>query len=133
MSVVMFSSYPVPALFVRSARPIRKLFLGGAGVGSLPLPSDPVGQVTITFSGVKAGSEIKLISSGMTIIAGTDSASFNTSFVVDKYTVGSANNVIRILIIALGYEIIDISFTIPQSDASIPVFQRIDRTYNNPA
>jgi hypothetical protein len=95
------------------------------------LPTDSIGNVTITFSGVKLGSEIKIFSASGVLIDGTESSSSLPSFILPKYAAGSANNTVRVLIVALAYEVLDIT-TVLSSSTTIPVFQRIDRTYKNP-
>lgn len=96
------------------------------------LPTDAVGTVKVTITGVKAGTEVKVIDQSLNVVAGTDSSSGDPQLVLSVYAPGSPNNVVRILVIALGYEVIDFNYILPTTDSTIPVFQRIDRTYKNP-
>lgn len=97
------------------------------------LPTESIGAINLSFPGIKAGSELWLMDQSRNVLAGTDSAGLNHSLSVNYFAPGSAKNNIRILIIALGYEVLDLSYTLPSVSTPIPIFQRIDRTYNNPA
>lgn len=97
------------------------------------LPTDPVGNVVISFNGVKDGSEIKIFDIDKTLLNGTDSTSGIPSYILPRYAPGSAYNTVRILIINLGYEVIDLTYVLPTVNSTIPVFQRIDRNYRNPS
>ena len=96
------------------------------------LPTDPVGTVDISFTGVKLGSEIKIFDDDSTLLDGTESSGATPSFTLQRYAPGSPYNTLRILIIALQYEVIDITYELTATDTTIPVFQRIDRNYRNP-
>lgn len=131
MSVIITVMGPLACSYLQPIAKSRKFTLGGIGVGSLPLPTDPVGSITVTLSGVKPGSEIKLIDKDKNVLGGTESLDGVAAFNVNYYAPGSPNNVIRILIISLGYEVIDLAYTLPNTSITIPVFQRIDRNYRN--
>ena len=96
------------------------------------LPEDPAGPITLTFSGIKAGSELHIYypdgSKGATI----ESATTNQQVTVQRYVDGSPFNTVRVLIASLGFENLDFPVELPTSNSSIPVFQRIDRNYRNP-
>lgn len=96
------------------------------------LATDPVGTLDITFSGIKDGSEIKVFDADKLLITGTESSAGIPLVTLSKYAPGSPYNTVRILIINLGYEVIDLTYELPAADATIPVFQRIDRNYRNP-
>lgn len=102
-------------------------------LGRMRLPTEPVGGVTITLTGVKAGSEVYIFDANRNVLAGTESATDPQAFVLQRYVTGNPLNDVRIFIASLGYENIDISYTLPESDSSIPIQQRIDRNYKNPA
>ncbi len=97
-----------------------------------PLPTDPVGTVSVSFSGVKVGSEIKLFNADKALLDGTESSGVLPAFTMQRYAPGSQYNNVRILIMNLGYEVIDIPYELPSVNTTIPVFQRIDRNYRNP-
>ncbi|MEJ7805650.1 MAG: hypothetical protein WKG03_06980 [Telluria sp.] len=42
-------------------------------------------------------------------------------------------NNVRILIINLAYEVVDLTIELGTTNTTVPVFQRIDRNYRNPA
>ena len=96
------------------------------------LATDAVGTSKIAISGIKPGSEIHLISATSEVIASNESASGLAQFEVPRYSAGSAGNTIRVFIIALGFEVIDFPYTLTPSEVSIPIFQRVDRSYRNP-
>ncbi len=97
------------------------------------LASESLGSIVLTFSGIKAGSELWVMDQNRNVLGGTNSAALGQTVPINYYAPGSAGNNVRILIIALGYEVLDLSYTLPAANSTIPVFQRIDRTYNNPA
>ena len=90
--------------------------------------TEVVSGVTLTFGGVKAGSEIHIFNLGGTLLASVESAVENQTI-----SLQTAGVQVRIFIASLGYENIDLKYTVPLSDAAVPVFQRIDRNYRNPA
>ena len=102
-------------------------------VGRFRAPNDPVGIVTLRFSGIKAGSELHLFLPDGSLHASVESVTANQEIVVNRFASGNPNNNVRVLIVSLGYENIDFQFELPTSDAIVPIFQRIDRAYRNPA
>lgn len=96
------------------------------------LPTDPIATVALSFSGVNTGSEIKIFDKDKVLLDGTETSGTTPAFTLQRYAPGSAYNTVRILIIALGYEVIDFNFVLPTTNTTIPVFQRIDRNYRNP-
>lgn len=105
----------------------------GAFVTLQSLPSDPEGYVGLTFSGIKAGSELHIYYPDGSKGASIESAVDNQQVTVQRYVTGSPFNTVRVLIASLGFENLDFSIELPAFDSSIPVFQRIDRAYRNPA
>ena len=86
-----------------------------------------VSGVTLTFSGIKVGSEIHIFDENSVLLASVESAISNQTISLQVTGVQ-----VRIFIASLGYENIDLPYTVPGSDVTIPVFQRIDRNYRNP-
>lgn len=111
---------------------IRPLFSRSV-MGRMRLSTEAIGAINLSFTGVKSGSEIYIFDNTLTALAGVESASDPQTFSVPIYALGNALNSVRILIASLGYENIDLAFTLPQADATIPIQQRIDRNYKNPA
>lgn len=97
-----------------------------------PLPTDPIDTVDIAFYGVFTGSEIKIFDIDKVLLDGTETSGTIPTFTLSRYAPGSAYNTVRILIINLGYEVLDVTYELPTNDSTIPVFQRIDRNYRNP-
>lgn len=97
------------------------------------LPTEPVGLISLRFSGIKAGSELHIYYQDGSKGASIESAVDNQQVTVQRYVTGSPFNTVRVLIASLGFENLDFNIELPASDSSIPVFQRIDRAYRNPA
>lgn len=89
--------------------------------------TEVVSGVTLTFVGVKAGSEIHIFDSNATLLASVESAVANQTI-----TLQATGIQVRVFIASLGYENLDIPYLVPASDSTVPVFQRIDRNYRNP-
>ena len=87
------------------------------------------GSVTVTLTGLVAGSEVRVYDSGDdSVIDGTESS--GTSFAFSD----TAANTVYIRIFHPQYLPADITgFVIPASNTSIPVQQIFDRNYNNPS
>lgn len=100
--------------------------------GRMRLPTEPSGSVTITLSGIKPGSEAYIFDSSGNVLAGVESAADPQPFTLQRYATGNPLNNVRIFIASLGYENIDIAYTLPETNSSIPIQQRIDRNYRNP-
>lgn len=84
--------------------------------------------VTLTFVGVRAGSEIHIFDGAGALLAGVENAEPN-----QQISIQATGVTVRIFIASLGFENIDLQFYVPSMDTSIPVFQRIDRNYRNSA
>ena len=89
--------------------------------------TDVVSGITLTFAGVKVGSEIHIFDSNATLLASVESAVENQTITLQVTGVQ-----VRVFIASLGYENLDIPYLVPASDSTVPVFQRIDRNYRNP-
>jgi hypothetical protein len=97
------------------------------------LLTDALGNASLRITGLKPGSEVRVFNSeSAEINGGTDSASGDITLLAPYYVDGNALNNLRILVVNLGFEIIDIAVTITPKGLTIPVFQRIDRSYKNP-
>jgi len=115
---------------------VRGRFLSTASLTHLVnqrLPTDSVGTVGLTISGIKAGSEVHIISPDLSVLASNENAAGSTKFTLNRYAAGSPNNSVRIIIVHTQYENIEIPYELTAIDSTIPVFQRIDRNYRNPA
>lgn len=97
------------------------------------LPTDPQGTITLTLSGIKPGSEVAIFGAGGVPLANVPSSDATASFVLQRYSAGSPNNNVRIMVLSLNYEVFDFDYVLGAKDITIPVFQRIDRSYRNPA
>jgi hypothetical protein len=93
-----------------------------------------VSTVTITVTGLKDGTEVRVYETGTTTeVAGVETATDGTAD--DRSFTFSAepDSVVDIVILSLIYENERINgYIIPSTNASIPIQQRIDRNYLNP-
>lgn len=122
-----------------SARGKSTPSIGGFGMSVFSFPTDPIGTTTVTFSGVNAGSEIRVYlpdgpdGSAGTEVAGLDSCVANQQLTWDVYSAGSPNNNVWIHILKRGLRWMKFSYTSKVGVQSIPIFQNADLGYNNPA
>lgn len=112
----------------------------GSGVyGETRLPSDALGNTTVTFDGVVAGSEIRVYlpdgvgGSAGTEVAGLDSCVAQQQLTWPVYAGGSPNNTVWIHIIKRGLRWMKFPYASKSGAQSIPIFQNTDLGYNNPA
>lgn len=111
----------------------NSVHLGGIALGVARLPTDPVGTTNVTFSGVYAGSEIRVYLSDMTELAGVESSTDNPTLSWSVYAAGSPNNTVRIVIVHLDYKIKEFTYVSRIGAQSIPVQQEPDKWRSNPA
>lgn len=104
----------------------------GLSLGVCRLPTDPVGTTNVTFSGVHAGSEIRVYLSDMTELAGVESSTDNPTLSWSVYAAGSPNNTVRIVIVHLDYKIREFTYTSSLGNQTIPVQQEPDKWRSNP-
>lgn len=107
--------------------------IGGFAFGVCRLPTDPIGTTTVTFDGVHAGSEIRVYLYDMTELAGVESSTDNPSLSWSVYANGSANNIVRIVIVHPNYRIKEFTYTSSVGNQTIPVQQEVDKWFSNPA
>lgn len=104
----------------------------GAVFGKLRLPTDPIGTATVTFSGVNAGSEIRVYLPDGTETAGVETCDANHMLTWSVYAPGSSNNTVTIRIVNTAYKIKEFSYTSVAGTQSLPVQQEADKWYVNP-
>ena len=93
--------------------------------------TDPIGTTTVTFSGVNAGSEIRVYLPDGTALAGVESCDANHVLTWDVYPAG-ANSTVTIRIVNTAYRIKEFTYTPTVGAASLPVQQEVDKWYSNP-
>lgn len=96
------------------------------------LATDPAGITTVTFSGVNAGSEIRVYLPDTTEAAGIETCSTDQVLVWPVYSAGSPNNTVRIVIIHPDYKIKEFNYTSSVGTQSLPIQQERDKWYSNP-
>lgn len=131
----MTSCLPNPMLTVIPAGrgKISPGLLLGSAVGVSRWPTDPIGFATVTFSGVVAGSEIRVYDPDLNELAGIESCVADQVLSWSVYAPGSPYNTVQVKVVALGYKIKDFPYTSQVGNQSIPVQMEIDPWYRNPA
>lgn len=97
------------------------------------LPTDPAGTATVTFSGVQAGSEIRVYLPDSTEIAGIESCAADQTLAWPAYVAGSPNNTVRIVILSNTYRLKEFTYTSSVGAQNLPIQQERDQWYSNPA
>lgn len=97
------------------------------------IASEPLGLATVTFSGVQAGSEIRVYSADMTELAGVENCAANQALSWAAFGPGSPNNTVYITIIKRGQRWMRFNYTSSVGAKEIPIFQQPDLAYSNPA
>lgn len=129
----MSACIPDPAMTISTA--IRgKIVVSPTAIslGVFALPTDPIGTTSVTFTGVNAGSEIRVYLPDTTELAGVESCANNQVLMWNVYASGSANNTVRIVIIHPDYKIKEFTYLSQTGNQSIPVQQEPDKWYSNP-
>lgn len=96
------------------------------------LPTDPIGTTNVTFSGVNAGSEIRVYLPDGTEVAGVESCDPDHVLTWSVYAGGSPNNTVRITILLRGFRIQKFQYAVTLGAQSLPIFQIVDLGYFNP-
>ena len=102
-----------------------------ASRGNQRLPTDPIGVTIVTFQGVNVDSEIRVYLPDGTEAAGIENCAANQVLSWSVYSVGNANNTVRVVIVNSFYKIKEFSYTASVGIASLPVQQEIDKWYYN--
>ena len=129
MSSIPNGSYTFSGMFRGRTIPLGT---SGASFGISRWSSDATGTTSVTFSGVKAGSEIRVYLSDMTEVAGIESCVDNQVLSWGTYASGNPNNNVRIVIISLDNKILDFNYVSIQGSQSIPIFQEEDPWFKDP-
>ena len=95
-------------------------------------PTDPIGYTYVTFSGVNAGSEIRIYLPDATEATGVENSAADPVLAWPVYAHGSSNNEVRIVIVHLDYKIKEFTYSAAVGTQSIPVQQEPDSWYSNP-
>jgi hypothetical protein len=104
----------------------------GLPISRQSLPTDPIGTTTVTFSGVNAGSEIRVYLPDGTELTGIEYCAANQQLAWSVYAPG-ANSTIYITILLRGYRWMRFNYTPVVGNQTLPIFQIADLGYSNPA
>ena len=135
MAGTMFSMSCIPQMATLVSYPENRGKWSSAGlvcISKQSLPDDPIGTTTVTFSGVKAGTEIRVYLPNGTEVAGVESCDANHVLSWPVYASGSPNNVFRISLLSLNYKNEDFDYTASVGHQSIPIQPKPDKWYSNP-
>ena len=131
-NAVVFDYYPDLAATVElPATRGRFVNAGLIQVVLQTLPTDPIGTTTVTFQGVNAGSEIRVLSDG-TEVAGIETCAANQALTWSVYAGGSPNNTVRVVVASTAYKLKEFEYTVSLGNQSLPIQQEIDKWYFNP-
>lgn len=122
-----FGMFAFSGLATGKSRPVS---LAACSVAALP--TDPVGTTIVTFSGVNAGSEIRIYLPDTTEAAGIETCAADQMLSWPVYSAGSPNNTVRVVIIHLDYKIKEFNYTSVVGTQSLPVQQERDKWHSNP-
>ena len=96
------------------------------------LPTDPIGNTTVTFTGVLEGTEIHVYLQDGTELAGVESSTVNPILTWPVYAPG-ANSTVYITLIKRGYRWQRFDYTSRIGLQAIQIFPLPDLGYNNPS
>lgn len=89
----------------------------------MALPTDPIGSATVTFSGVRAGTEIRVYLPDGTEAAGVEECVDNQSLTWPVYAAGSPNNTVVITLLLRGFRWQRFTFQSVVGNQTVPIFQ----------
>jgi len=105
--------------------------VGAMSVGMARLPNDPIGQTQVTFSGIQAGTEIRVYLPDGTPLVGIEDCAANQVLSWSVYAPG-ANSTMYITILKRGYRWQRFNYTPVVGAQTLPIFQIVDLGYSNP-
>ena len=129
---------PTPSFQLMGIARGKSVSIGRVSLGVAAWATDPIGTTTVTFSGVKAGSEIRVYlpdgpdGSAGTEVAGLDSCVANQQLTWGVYSAGSPNNTVWIHLVKRGLRWQKFSYQSKIGAQILPIFQSIDLGYVNP-
>jgi hypothetical protein len=99
-----------------------------------PIPDDfGVALTTVLFSGVAAGSEIRVYYQDGTEAAGIETSELNQTLSWSYFRPGSPNNTVRIVVANVAYKLKEFTYQTASGNQNLPVQQELDPWYSNPA
>lgn len=107
--------------------------VGMVGFAVAPLPTDAIGSATVTFTGLQPGSDVVILRAGTEEVL-LDANEVSGSTYTYPYSRFSAPTVVDIAFYKAGFvpHTSIRNFTLPASDAVLPIAQVADRNYRNP-
>lgn len=101
-------------------------------LGRMRLPTESIGTATVVFTGVNAGSEIRVYLPDTTEAAGIESCTADQALAWPAFALGNPNNTVRIVVIHSAYRIKEFTYTVSVGSQTLPIQQEPDKWYSNP-
>lgn len=112
---------------------LKACYPTGAGSYSVQkLATDAIGNTQVTFSGINAGTEIRVYLPDGTEVAGIELCAADQVLTWQVYAAGSPNNTVIVRLVHPAYKIKEFSFASSLGAVSLPVQQERDKWYSNP-
>lgn len=134
-NVSRFGAYMGPVIFAYDSADIGQRPIGnGMTYGRARLPGEFTAYANLTLSGLVAGSDIVILEAGTITEKVNVDANAGTTYVYNYGHAGASPGNVDIGVFKAGYVPFYIrNFTLPTTDALLPVAQDADRNYSNPA
>lgn len=132
MITLRINNVAMPSIFTLRSIYAQSSYRSHQAVTIERLDSDSIGYANTTFSGVVAGSEIRVFYPGGIEAAGIESCGSNQVLSWPVYVVGNSQNNVVIRIINNNYKLKEFIYTAKLGDQSLPIQQELDKWYSNP-
>lgn len=107
----------------------KSSLFGGQATAQQLLPTDPLGDATLTLSGLPTGTDIVVLAAGTATVLLQVDAHPATSYAY-AYSVFAVDTVVDIGFIRQGFEVQYVrNLTLPRSNAVLPIALRADRNF----
>ena len=129
----MAAVFPTPVLTLPGLSRGNAAHLPSLAVGVARLPTDPVGFATLTFTGLQPGTDIVVLRGGTDDVLLDLNEAPGISYAY-TYSLFSTPTVVDIAFYKAGFvpHTSIRNFTLPSSNAVLPIAQVADRNYRNP-
>lgn len=96
------------------------------------LPTDSIGNAVVAFTGVLAGSEIRVFYPDATEAAGIESCAADQVLSWPAFVPGAPNNTVRVLVMSLSQKLKEFQYVARVGAQSLPIQQEPDKWWSNP-
>lgn len=119
-------------VFAAVGMPDYNVTVWGVSTAIERLPTEPIGSTQVTFSGVNAGSEIRVYLPDGTEAAGIEECNANHVLTWHVYGPESPSNTVSITLLKRGFRWQKFLYTSSIGNVNLPIFQITDLGYRNP-